>query len=63
MSDINDKIKITKTEGEHRAVCKTCSNDRKKSLEKCLAINCYTGTYLCHHCGDSGILDSHKTLK
>jgi len=63
MSDINDKIKITKSDGEHRAVCKVCSDDRKKKMEKCLAINCYTGTYLCHHCGDSGILDSHKTMK
>lgn len=63
MSAENDKIVIRKTEGEVRMVCDVCSHDRTKKNEKCLAINSYTGTYLCHHCGDSGILDTHKTMK
>jgi len=63
MSTQNDKITISKAEGEVRMVCHVCSHDRTKKKEKCLAINTYTGTYLCHHCGDSGILDTHKTMK
>jgi len=62
MSLANDQITINKTEGEIRAVCRSCSTDRKKSKEKCLAINAESGAYICHHCGDSGIIVSHRTM-
>ena len=63
MSLNNDRIQINKTSGEIRHVCYTCSTDRKKSKEKCLAINGETGAYICHHCGDSGIINQYKTYK
>lgn len=62
MSLANDQITITKTEGEVRVVCRACSRERKKKGEKCLAINAKSGAYNCHHCGDSGIIVSHRTM-
>ena len=61
MSLNNDRIRINKTQGEVRYVCYNCSDNRKKSKEKCLAINAETGAYICHHCGDSGIINQYKT--
>tara|TARA_B100000214_G_scaffold372690_1_gene351433 strand:+ start:295 stop:2085 length:1791 start_codon:yes stop_codon:yes gene_type:complete len=63
MSLNNDRIRINKTQGEVRHTCYNCSGDRKKSNEKCLAINSETGAYLCHHCGDSGIINQYKTYE
>ena len=63
MSLNNDRIRINTTQGEVRHICYNCSEDRKKSNEKCLAINGETGAYLCHHCGDSGIINQYKTYE
>lgn len=63
MSLNNDRIRINKTQGEVRHICYNCSGDHKKSNEKCLAINAETGAYLCHHCGDSGIINQYKTYE
>tara|TARA_R100000654_G_scaffold12146_2_gene26382 strand:- start:23617 stop:25386 length:1770 start_codon:yes stop_codon:yes gene_type:complete len=62
MSLANDQITINKKEGEVRVSCRACSHERKKSKEKCLAINAESGAYMCHHCGDSGIILSHRTI-
>jgi len=40
--------------GEVRTLCPECSPQRKKSSEKCLAVNISKGTWFCHHCGHSG---------
>lgn len=40
--------------GEIRTLCPECSPHRKKSSEKCLAVNTEKGTWFCHHCGHSG---------
>lgn len=42
--------------GEVRTICPECSHTRKKSSEKCLAVNMETSTWFCHHCGWSGSL-------
>ena len=63
MSEQNDLIEISQSKGEVRHVCNSCSHDRRKPKEKCLAINSSSGAYHCHHCGDSGILNSHKTFR
>ena len=44
--------------GEIRTICPTCSPNRKKTTERCLAVNVDEGTYFCHHCGYSGGLKS-----
>ena len=44
------------TTGEIRTTCPQCSGNRRKSGEKCLAVNVADGVYLCHHCGWSGAL-------
>lgn len=62
MSLANDQITINKKEGEVRVPCRACSHERKKSKEKCLAINAESGAYMCHHCGDSGIILTHRTI-
>ena len=62
MSLANDQITINKKEGEVRVPCRACSHERKKSKEKCLAINAESGAYMCHHCGDSGIILTHRTM-
>ena len=62
MSLNNDRINIDNNNSEEvRLVCRNCSHDRKKKNEKCLAVNGESGAYVCHHCGDSGILNTHKT--
>jgi len=62
MSLANDQITISKNEGEVRTICRSCSPERKKTKEKCLAINAESGAYICHHCGDSGIIITHRTM-
>lgn len=42
--------------GEQRTTCPRCSGGRKKSREKCLAVNVAEGVWHCHHCGWSGSL-------
>lgn len=42
--------------GEVRVICPECSHTRKKSSEKCLAVNTTESTWYCHHCGWSGAL-------
>lgn len=40
--------------GEIRVQCPSCSGERRKSREKCLAVNVEKGTWFCHHCGWTG---------
>ncbi len=44
--------------GEVRTTCPECSSHRKKSSEKCLAVNIDKKTWFCHHCGYAGRLNS-----
>ena len=46
--------------GEVRSVCARCSLGRKKSGQRCLAINATLGVWLCHHCGFSGRLRGYE---
>jgi len=46
--------------GEIRTTCPECSPHRKKSSEKCLAVNTEKDTWFCHHCGHSGGLHTEK---
>jgi len=39
---------------EVRTLCPKCSNTRKKSKEKCLAVNTIEECWFCHHCGWRG---------
>lgn len=39
---------------EARTTCPQCSGQRKKSRDRCLAVNTEKGTWFCHHCGWSG---------
>lgn len=45
-----------------RTTCPQCSPGRKKSKEKCLAVNTNDGLWFCHHCGYNGSLTA-KDLK
>lgn len=47
-------------EGEVRTICPECSHTRKKSGEKCLAVNVEQGTWFCHHCGWGGGLKKQE---
>jgi Toprim domain len=40
--------------GEIRTTCPQCSDARRKSRDRCLAVNLETGVFLCHHCGWKG---------
>lgn len=40
--------------GEVRTTCPECSADRKKSRDRCLAVNANEGAWICHHCGWTG---------
>ncbi|MDA8139436.1 MAG: toprim domain-containing protein [Desulfobacteraceae bacterium] len=42
------------TTGEARTTCPQCSGQRRKSKDKCLAVNVAEGAFFCHHCGWSG---------
>jgi twinkle protein len=48
--------------GEIRTICPQCSGRRKKSRDKCLAVNISEGVYFCHHCGWSGGLKDKMSL-
>lgn len=47
--------------GEIRTTCPKCSGDRRKSRERCLAVNVDEGVWFCHHCGHSGSLKPERT--
>ncbi|MFA5904633.1 MAG: DnaB-like helicase C-terminal domain-containing protein [Desulfobacula sp.] len=47
-------IHFTGSGSEVRTTCPQCSSTRKKTNEKCLAVNTIEGIWLCHHCGWSG---------
>ena len=44
-----------------RATCPRCSQDRKKSRERCLAVNVDEGVWFCHHCEWRGSLKNKAT--
>lgn len=46
--------------GEVRTICPECSQHRKKSGDKCLAVNTDKGTWICHHCGYAGGLKQQQ---
>lgn len=46
--------------GEVRTLCPECSPHRKKTSEKCLAVNTEKETWFCHHCGHSGGLKKER---
>lgn len=56
-SDFNIEIPAGAS-GQVRTLCPKCSGERKKSGEKCLAVDVSKGVWLCHHCGYSGGLGS-----
>jgi len=53
-------INISEQGKEIRTICPKCSPTRKKSKEKCLAVNTIDGCWLCHHCGWSGGLNKNE---
>lgn len=48
---------------EIRTLCPKCSSTRKKSREKCLAVNTEKGVWLCMHCGYAGGLSDKPEIK
>lgn len=48
--------------GEVRATCPACSPERRKSRERCLAVNTDKGTALCHHCGATFALREDRPM-
>lgn len=54
MSFQDFNIHFTGSGSEVRTTCPQCSPTRKKSKEKCLAVNTIDGCWICHHCGWSG---------
>lgn len=42
--------------GEVRSTCPECSESRRKSKDRCLAVNADKGTWVCWHCGWKGSL-------
>ena len=46
------------TTGEVRTTCPQCSESRRKSKDRCLAVNINQGTWFCHHCEWKGGLCS-----
>ncbi len=53
-------ININTSGTEVRALCPQCSPTRKKTTEKCLAVNTVEGIWMCHHCAWSGSLDKEE---
>jgi len=53
LSDFGIEVPFGET-GEVRTTCPSCSPERNKSNEKCLAVNIAKGAWFCHHCGWSG---------
>jgi len=57
-------INVSKSSGHERVLCPHCSDSRKKSTQKCLAVNIDEGVWFCHHCGWSGCLKKeHSAYK
>ena len=54
-------IKVNGQE-EQKVVCPKCSNDRKKSKERCLSVNVTEGIYNCFHCGWAGRITERKEV-
>lgn len=48
---------------EVRTTCPACSATRKKTKDKCLAVNTEKGTWFCHHCGHAGGLSDKAGMK
>lgn len=48
--------------GQHYTTCPQCSEDRKKSQDKCLSIDADRQIWHCHHCGWSGKLKNTLDL-
>ena len=48
--------------GEVRTTCPQCSATRRKSRERCLAVNVEAGTFYCHHCGYKGKVGSTQVI-
>ncbi len=46
--------------GEVRTLCPECSKDRRKSSDKCLAVDVGNGVWFCHHCGHKGHLETER---
>jgi len=53
-------IHISASSGETRTTCPRCSHSRKKSKEKCLAVNIDKQVWDCKHCGWSGGLKENN---
>ena len=47
--------------GEIRTTCPQCSDARRKSRERCLAVNLDEGVFVCHHCGWKGCVVGKQT--
>ena len=47
--------------GEVRTTCPQCSDTRRKSRERCLAVNLDDGVFLCHQCGWKGRVEGKQT--
>jgi len=54
MDFIDYGIQIIGSGTQTRTQCPKCSHERKKSKEKCLAVNTIDGCWFCHHCGWAG---------
>jgi len=48
--------------GEVRTTCPQCSPSRRKSRDRCLAVNVNTGRFVCHHCGWKGSVEGQQTI-
>jgi twinkle protein len=56
-------IEINSNGGQIRTTCPHCSPNRKKSTDKCLAVDTDKQVYFCHHCGRSGGLNGETKAK
>lgn len=54
MDFIDYGIHVNESGTQIRVLCPQCSQNRKKSNEKCLAVNTIDGCWFCHHCGWAG---------
>ena len=51
-------IEVRASAGEADTTCPQCSSQRKNKRARCLSVNVDKGTWLCHHCGWSGGLQT-----
>ena len=57
-------IPIHITSGQYSALCPKCSNERRKSNDRCLSVNLDEGIWYCHHCNWKGKLsEGDKPIK